>query len=80
MMISKQRKLRFLKKHTGSITSETNRNFSNVFEKREITFTSNPSARLVITLNNEKEHYSRAIQDKFGNTKLTEKMLDFDDD
>ena len=61
MMLSKQRKLYFPEKRNGSITSETNRNFSTVFERREITFTSNPSARLVITLNNEKDHHSRTI-------------------
>ena len=80
MMISKQTKLRFLKKHTGSITSETNRNFSTAYERREIKFPNNPSSRFVITLNNEKEHNSRTLHDKFGNTKFTEKILDFDDD
>ena len=35
---------------------------------------------MVITLNNEKENNSRTSHDRFGNTKFTEKIVDFDDD
>ena len=34
---------------------------------------------MVITLNNEKENNSRTSHDRFGNTKFTEKIVDFDD-
>lgn len=35
---------------------------------------------MVINLNNEKEHYSRTTQDKFGYYKFNEKIVDCDDD
>ena len=66
MMISKSRKLQFPKKSSGSNTSETNRNLSLLFERKDVTYTSNPSTRVVLH-NNEKDTYSRTIVDRYNN-------------